>query len=737
MTDAAPAAGEGGEGRKAAGTSPVRRRPGARSTLISFLHLAVLSAFALAQPLFNLLGKNPEFFAARGAPGFDIVSFAVLLVVVPPLVLVLVEVLLGLIHPRAGQVAHLLFVAIGFALILLQALKKAMEGSSDGLLIGLAVALGLALAALYSRAEPLRSFVSVLSPAPLVFLFLFLVISPVSKVAFASQADAKSVGGVSRTNVVVVLFDELPDISLQTRDRRIDPVRYPHFADLAKDGTWFRHAYTVYDSTERAQPAIMDGNYPDKDKLPTSSDHPNSIFSLFGKTHRMNVSEEATAVCSRKLCKDEREDEGYPDRLRSMADDLGQVWLHVVSPPKAEEKLPSVSENWGNFGGGSGDGSAATTSASAGGSSGQPNTRKNLNGQRNHRFEDWIAKIKPANKPQLSLKHTLLPHVPWQYLPDAKEYRRTARDPIPGLSSKSYRDENQIVSLQQRHLLQLGFADHLLGELIRHLKKEGMYDNTLLVVTADHGVAFDKGYRDRRKITRRNAPEIAPIPLFFKAPNQTRGGVIKDSYPETVDILPTIGDILNLKFPHEDGTSAFSKKVRDRKVIRIFQRNTFKPMRFAVPPFAKRVEYYLERRVRRLGQGSDGPERLYEIGPHTELLRKQVSSLDVGAKPAGLSAGFVAAKEFRQVKEGSPFIPVHVTGTIKGAPQGQKRDVAIAVNGRIQAVSSSFQLTISKAENFAAMVPENSFHQGRNRVVLYEVQGSPGALRLLPLGLSG
>ena len=62
----------------------------------------------------------------------------------------------------------------------------------------------------------------------------------------------------------------------------------------------------------------MDGNLPAKDKLPTSSDHPNSIFSLFGKTHRLNVSEEATTVCSRDLCEDERLDESLrqPDAAR-------------------------------------------------------------------------------------------------------------------------------------------------------------------------------------------------------------------------------------------------------------------------------------------------------------------------------------------------------------------------------------------------------------------------------------
>jgi hypothetical protein len=55
------------------------------------LHLLVLSSFAFAQPLFDLLGKTPEFFVVRGSRPADIVVFAIVLTLVPPLVLVGVE----------------------------------------------------------------------------------------------------------------------------------------------------------------------------------------------------------------------------------------------------------------------------------------------------------------------------------------------------------------------------------------------------------------------------------------------------------------------------------------------------------------------------------------------------------------------------------------------------------------------------------------------------------------------
>ena len=44
------------------------------------LHLSVLSAFAFAEPLFDLLGKTPEFFVVRGSTAGDVVFFGAFLV---------------------------------------------------------------------------------------------------------------------------------------------------------------------------------------------------------------------------------------------------------------------------------------------------------------------------------------------------------------------------------------------------------------------------------------------------------------------------------------------------------------------------------------------------------------------------------------------------------------------------------------------------------------------------------
>jgi hypothetical protein len=56
--------------------------------------------------------------------------------------------------------------------------------------------------------------------------------------------------------------------------------------------------------------------------------------------------------------------------------------------------------------------------------------------------------------------------------------------------------------------------------------------------------------------------------------------------------------------------------------------------------------------------------------------------------------------------------------------------VAVAVNGRIQAVGRSFDLWWKGREFFSVMVPETALRMGRNRVEAFEVLPSGALARL-------
>src|SRR4029079_13894123 len=254
------------------------------SLRVAGLHLLVLSAFALAQPLFDLLGNNGEFFGARGSAGGDGVLFALALVVVPPAVLLAIE---AVMPRRARPVVHYVFVAALVGLLVLQAIRS--FGAPGWLLVVLAAAAGGAAAAVYARFGAARMVVTALAPAPVLFLALFLFNSDASKLTLSGTPAAHAANERPRGPVVLGAFDELPLNSLLDAKERIDAVRFPAFARLAAGSTWFARDTTVGEGTTHAVPAILTGLYPRAGAFPVYADHPRNLFTLLGTPTRLHV----------------------------------------------------------------------------------------------------------------------------------------------------------------------------------------------------------------------------------------------------------------------------------------------------------------------------------------------------------------------------------------------------------------------------------------------------------------
>src|SRR4029077_6402230 len=86
--------------------------------------LLAASGFALAQPLFDLLGKNAEFFAVRGSTPGDIVLFALVGTFGPALVLLALELVVAPVSVNAATVLHYVFLGFLGAVFGVQALKR-------------------------------------------------------------------------------------------------------------------------------------------------------------------------------------------------------------------------------------------------------------------------------------------------------------------------------------------------------------------------------------------------------------------------------------------------------------------------------------------------------------------------------------------------------------------------------------------------------------------------------------
>jgi hypothetical protein len=678
------------------------------------LHLAVLWSLAVAQPLFDLLGRNAEFFAIRRSAPVDIIVFAVALVVLPPLVLWAIEALLGLVDERLMRGAHLVFVAALVAVIALTFLKR--TSGSSAILIPLAAAAGAGAAVLYARARAARLFLTVLGPAPLLFVLLFLFNTPVSRLIDGSEAEASAGSAGARAPVVMLVFDELPVTSLLRPDGRIDAERYPNFAALAGDSTWFRNTAAVDSATEQAVPAILTGRTPREEGLPTAEDHPQNLFTLLGGERRMHVQEPITSLCPESLC--ERSGPGFTARMRSLVSDLRIVTAHVLLPDDVRRKLPSIDAQWQAFGG---QGDADDTDAAPGGAEIHRvfNDREDLA----RRFVQGIPKPRPDEPGPLSFLHVLLPHVPWQYLPDGKRYG-AGGEPLGLVEERWSADPAAPAVGFQRHLLQLGMVDRLIGDLRRKLRADGTYDDSVIVVTADHGVSFRAG-QGRRGLTPQIAMDVLPVPFFIKAPGQRRGRIMNTQI-QSVDILPTIASALGIRIPwRTDGTSGFSPGA-DRRVVRATAAGVGAK---TVPAARLRLEQTaaIQRQVAMFGEG--GTPRLRDP-QYDNLLGRRIPA-NVPRATDG-SATLQDPARFAAVDHNSDFLPVYVTGSVHGTDTSR---LAVAVNGQIGSIARVVKTAAGRA--FAGFVPESLLRDGSNRVELLAISGRGAATRLRSLGRVG
>ena len=681
--------------------------------------LLAASGFALAQPLFDLLGKNAEFFAVRGSTPFDIVLFALVVTFGPALVLIAVELVVAAVSATAAQVLHHVFLGFLGAVFGVQALKRSGVDGTTVLVAG-AVAIGLAVALAAWWWRPARSFLTLLGAAPLLFLALFLLDSPTSKLVISSgDAQATAIRVRATTPVVFVLFDEFPVIDLQDASGGIDARRFPNFARLAAGSTWYRNTTTLSASTTVAVPAILSGKRPAKGALPIFRDHPNNLFTLLGKRYRMQVTESQTRLCPQSLCK--RRNGTAESRLSSLYSDVKVVYLHLLAPPALEDRLPVIDESWGNFG-------SASTEVLDGGGSGLPKVDlKTFYLGRVHDFDRFVASLrKPGGgPPTLYFIHVLLPHTPWLYLPDGRARAVTAPN-APGRNGELWLNGQLAVQAWQRHLLQAGFTDRLLGAFLRRMHRTGLWDKALVVVTADHGVSF-RGGDLRRHPTRTNLAELAFTPLFLRLPGQQQGRVV-DTHVQTVDILPTMADALGIRIPWKtDGRSVLS--------------GTRPPSRVDVagvvasyPAALAQRRASLERQLGLLGSGSWGPE-LAGTGAYRRLVGTSVSTLAATGDP-GASAHLdaVGSKLLRRYPRRSPFVPSPLAGTLSGVHVGQA--VAVALNGRIAAVSVAYRNPGGGPVRFSLLAPESAFRTGRNSVRVFVLGGSPAHARLAALRTS-
>ena len=126
---------------------------------------------------------------------------------------------------------------------------------------------------------------------------------------------------------------------------------------------------------------------------------------------------------------------------------------------------------------------------------------------------DWLAKNKQG--PFFLWVHVYDPHAPYDPPPPYKA--RYAKEPYDG---------------------EIAYADAQLGKLFKQLKASGLYDNTLIAMTADHGESLGAHGELEHGIFIYD--DTIHVPLLIKLPGKATGGKKLTERVELVDIMPTV-----------------------------------------------------------------------------------------------------------------------------------------------------------------------------------------------------
>ena len=232
------------------------------------------------------------------------------------------------------------------------------------------------------------------------------------------------------------------------------------------------------------------------------------------------------------------------------------------------------------------------------------------------------------------------------------------------------------------------YTDAIVGAVRDRMIAEGTWDESIFVVIADHGMAFEKGLPFRGVVGQEIGPDLAAdvmwVPFFLKEAGQ-RTGVIDDRNVLTVDLLPTIADLLDVDLPFEvDGQSTLGPpRPSDDKPLVASVVDPSRLHRIREPTSFDGAAVWRRVLARSMGTflgPADDPERLWRIGPRPELVGQRIDAIE-GVELRPVAADLPIGDEI------TPFVVVDVPGLEPGTP------IAISLGGTVVATTPAFRGT--------------------------------------------
>ena len=512
-----------------------------KSLLLSF----TIVTFGLAYPLYNASVSYP---LEISTSGLALLYIVLLIHLTPTTIIFLVD----------RSIAHLvqqdwiLFVYRTILLIfLLVSLSRQVQLEySTSEIIGISsipkyglilIAIGLSTTiSIFGQRLLLRALIW-LSPVALFFTMAFIYQSGLLHSAWQSQNVTTSNVKVadSRPPVFIIVLDGLGRDTVQTNGK-VDLAKFPNLGALAKEGVWFTNATTNYNVSQLAMGAALTGNLFSEDLISQGRAvdivNQNGVYNTLDLEYNINLFGYYFSDCLNDTftCYGTKYFTGKYPYLFAVT--MGRRVLNILLPCSIQERLPNGLNNLIHF---------------------------DCHADRNHwsdiqQFEAFIDNIE-ADKSSGQIHHFHSWVTDYPYIFDENGNRHS----LPA-NLTMFRNRSNPDLVWQNQSQQFMFADFLLGKFINKLKSEGIYDKSIIIITADHGpinVGGSAGISEEENINPK-----AWIPLLIRGPSVTPGVSAVDY--QHIDFRATLLDVLDME-PVEglDGVSAFASQRSERDKV--------------------------------------------------------------------------------------------------------------------------------------------------------------------------
>lgn len=227
----------------------------------------------------------------------------------------------------------------------------------------------------------------------------------------------------------------------------------------------------------------------------------------------------------------------------------------------------------------------------------------------NRLFTKWIENHIDKNRPFYAFLHYIEPHNPLnpprpyknKYLNhtfkniDSGKIKKVAHNPLICFIENMDLNREEIEVLKLLYDAEIAYTDSKIGEVVDILKRNNAYDETMIILTSDHGEHF--GEHGLWSHTASLYNEVLHVPLIIKYPQVAEYAKEVKDCTQLVDIFPTVMEVAGIsqnKYIDTSGTSLLFNK-----------NDNIKFHDYVFSEWEGRVPYYIKSRIDNQGTPAD------------------------------------------------------------------------------------------------------------------------------------